>query len=203
MNKTKLTKEERKQQNKERQKQYYQDNKERRLEYFKQYGEENKTQRTEYIKQYHEENPERRKTYYQNNKEELKQYRKDNQNKANARHKQRIQSDQLYKLIHDTRALIGGVFKNQNYSKHSRTSTILGCTWEQFKKHLESQFEPWMNWDNRGGKIVVGPNMTWDLDHIIPVSSAVNEDDIIRLNHYTNFQPLCSFQNRFVKRNKI
>ena len=42
----------------------------------------------------------------------------------------------------------------------------------------------------------------WDLDHIIPVSSAKSEDEIIKLNHYTNFQPLDSYINRKIKRNK-
>ena len=40
----------------------------------------------------------------------------------------------------------------------------------------------------------------WDIDHIIPLSSAKNEDDLLRLNHYTNLQPLCSKVNRDIKR---
>ena len=33
-------------------------------------------------------------------------------------------------------------------------------------------------------------------------SLAKTEEDIIKLNHYTNLRPLCSYNNRFVKRNK-
>jgi hypothetical protein len=36
-------------------------------------------------------------------------------------------------------------------------------------------------------------NKSWDIDHIIPISSAKTKEDIIRLNHYTNLQPLCSY----------
>lgn len=43
----------------------------------------------------------------------------------------------------------------------------------------------------------------WDLDHIIPSSSAITENDILKLNHYTNFQPLDSFINRFVKKDRL
>jgi hypothetical protein len=43
----------------------------------------------------------------------------------------------------------------------------------------------------------------WDIDHIIPISSAESEDDVIRLNHYTNLQPLCSYTNRYIKRDSI
>ena len=59
-----------------------------------------------------------------------------------------------------------------------------------------------MNWNNYG--IYNGEeNYGWDLDHIIPLSSGKCEEDVIRLNHYTNIQPLCSYINRNVKRDKI
>ena len=46
-------------------------------------------------------------------------------------------------------------------------------------------------------------NHGWDIDHIIPVSTAKTEEDIIKLNHYTNLQPLCSYINRYVKKDII
>lgn len=59
-----------------------------------------------------------------------------------------------------------------------------------------------MNWENKG--LYNGNyNYGWDLDHIIPLSSAKCEDDVIRLNHYTNIRPLCSHYNRDIKRNLI
>ena len=88
------------------------------------------------------------------------------------------------------------------YNKNTRTYKILGCTYEEFKLHIESKFEEWMNWDNYG-KYNGEERYGWDLDHIIPLSSATTEEDIIRLNHYSNIQPLCSYVNRVVKRNKI
>ena len=59
-----------------------------------------------------------------------------------------------------------------------------------------------MNWNNRGlynGEL----NYGWDIDHIIPVSYAKNEEELLLLNHYTNLQPLCSKINRDIKRNKV
>ena len=56
-----------------------------------------------------------------------------------------------------------------------------------------------MTWDNYGlynGELNYGR----DIDHIIPLSAAETEEDIIRLNHHKNLQPLCSKVNRYIKR---
>ena len=50
-----------------------------------------------------------------------------------------------------------------------------------------------MNWDNRN---------EWELDHIIPISIARNEEQIIKLNHYSNLRPLWRKDNQ-EKSNKI
>lgn len=46
---------------------------------------------------------------------------------------------------------------------------------------------------------IIEPNKTWDIDHIKPLVTAINESDVILLNHYTNLQPLCTYKNRFIK----
>ena len=46
-------------------------------------------------------------------------------------------------------------------------------------------------------------NYGWDIDHIIPISSGNTEEDILNLNHYKNLQPLCSYVNRYIKRDNI
>ena len=43
-----------------------------------------------------------------------------------------------------------------------------------------------MNWDNHG---------EWHIDHIIPLSSANTEEELIKLCHYTNLQPLWAEDN--------
>lgn len=59
-----------------------------------------------------------------------------------------------------------------------------------------------MTWDNHG-KYNGELNYGWDIDHIIPTSSANTEEELIKLNHYTNLQPLCSYVNRYVKKNNL
>jgi len=59
-----------------------------------------------------------------------------------------------------------------------------------------------MSWDNYG--LYDGSeNYGWDLDHIIPISSAITEEQVLKLSLYENIQPLCSFQNRVLKRGLI
>jgi hypothetical protein len=92
--------------------------------------------------------------------------------------------------------------KGKGYSKKTKAYQILGCDKETFINYIESKWESWMTWENYGlynGEL----NYGWDLDHIIPVSSALSYEDIIKLNHHTNFQPLCSKVNRVVKRDKL
>jgi len=159
-----------------------------------------------------EELTKKKKIYYQNNKslykEYGKKYREANKEiikiKKNSRQFNRRKEDCLYKLKGNISALIRISFIKQNYKKKNKTVDILGCSMIEFKKYLEAKFENWMTWDNKGNPKdgVFEINKTWDIDHIIPISSATTEDDVIRLNHYTNLQPLCSYINRFVKINK-
>ena len=117
----------------------------------------------------------------------------------NSKEKERRLIDPLYKLKINLRNLIGNSLRVKNYIKISKTQEILGCTYEEFMIHLESKFESWMSWDNRGlynGKL----NYGWDIDHIKPLASATCEADIIKLNHYTNLKPLCSYTNRYIKK---
>ena len=156
----------------------------------------------EYLKIYYQNNKEKlekyHKQYQENNKEKLKEYRREYK-------KRKKQNDQLFKLKLDVSKLILQTLKNNGYSKNTKTYNILGCSFEDFKLYIESQFESWMNWDNKGNPKdgIIEPNKSWDIDHIIPISTAINEEDIIKLNHYTNLRPLCSYTNRFIKRDNF
>jgi len=135
--------------------------------------------------------------YKKNNKEKVRNYNK----KYNIKYyKYRILNDVIFRLSIRIRQSLSKSFKKNGYTKNSRTHEILGCSYVEFKLHIESQFESWMNWDNYGlynGEL----NHGWDIDHIIPCSSAKTEEDVYQLNHYTNLQPLCSYVNRVIKRN--
>jgi len=182
-----------------------------RKEYLKQYAKKNKEKKRDYDKEYNEKNKEMRAKHYAENKDEVnrisrewyeknKEYRKEYKKKYTNNLRS---TDPLVKLKHNISCLLRQSLKKKGYSKKSRTYDILCCSFEELKLHLENQFESWMNWDNYGKYQKDTFNFGWDLDHIIPVSSALNEEDIIMLNHYINLQHLCSKFNRDLKKDKI
>ena len=77
-------------------------------------------------------------------------------------------------------------FKNQGYKKNTKTANMLGCSYEEFQIHLESQFQPNMTWQNQG---------EWHIDHFFPVSWATTKPQFYKLNHHTNLRPLWAKDN--------
>lgn len=216
----------------EKSKKYAQDNKEKRKEYEKIYRQNNKERGRVYKRQYYEKNLDdiknKGKEYRKQNKEKKKlsdrEYAIKNRVKLSEKKKlwalnnkekvkasktkhflKKIHEDPLHKLRCYISSKIRQSLKKNGYTKKSKSFEILGCTYEEFKFHIEKQFEPWMCWDNYGNKngVATEINMSWDIDHIIPLSSAKNEEDVLKLNHYTNLRPLCSYINRWVKKDLI
>lgn len=186
---------------KQRNAEYYEKNKEVLLNEQKEYQKKTKTERNVYKKIYVKKNESKVKTYQkeyrQNNKEKQNEYMKVYQ-------KERMKTDPLFKLSKNIRTLVGNSFKNTSFKKNTKTEKILGCSFEDFKTYLESKFEPWMNWNNKGNwnGYPKETNTHWDVDHIVPLHTAKTVEDVIRLNHYTNLQPLCSYTNRVLKKSK-
>jgi len=204
---TKLTEEERKQKRLESKQKYREANREKLKEASKKYYEENKKAYQEKRDANKEILKEKHKEYYQKNreviKEKVKQYVKNNPDKVretqNKWRKNKLESDMLYKLSYNFSKKLRKIIKRNGHSKKDKTIDILGCTFQEFKNHIESLWQPWMTWDNYGlydGSLDYG----WDIDHVKPLATAISEEDIIKLNHYTNLQPLCSFINRNVKK---
>lgn len=135
-----------------------------------------------------------RKRYYEANKEYLKgrvaarskEKGVELTRSKNAANRKRALVDPTYALSVRIRRLIQMSLSAGGYGKKSSTLRILGCDFSEFKAHIESLFMPGMTWDNR---------TEWHLDHYIPVSFANTEDEVLRLNHYSNLRPLWAKDN--------
>jgi hypothetical protein len=130
----------------------------------------------------------------ESHKERHRQYNKTN--KSILREKRRIyvknerKSNVLFKLRQNLRRRFSRCIKLKG------TEKILGCSFEQFRVHIESKFKPGMSWDNYGYN-------GWHIDHIMPLSwfDVTDPNEVDKANHYTNLQPLWAKDN-FIKNNR-
>ena len=104
------------------------------------------------------------------------------------RHKDRIKTDVQYRLICNLRRSLKRAIQKSKTKKLRSSRDILGADMNLVRLHLEKQFSTGMTWNNYGYR-------GWHIDHIIPLSSAKTIEDIMRLCHYTNIQPLWAFEN--------
>lgn len=132
-------------------------------------------------------------SYYQKNNKEIRLkkdlYRKDNVEKVrfstNKYYSKRLKTDDLFKLSHNLRSLLNKSLKRGNTSKHTKTISTLGCSFEDFKVYIEKQFTSDLTWNNYGPY--------WSIDHICPCNQAQNEEELTKLQHYINLRPMKTF----------
>jgi len=164
------------------------------------YRENNKEKRSETLKKFYEKNKEKEllrfKIYRDNNKEKRKQTIQ----KSNEKNKERVNeyarnwkknqraNNPKYLLISILRSRTKDFLRRTKNFNHIKTLDVIGCTPEFLKEHMEKQFKNEMTWENYGF-------YGWHIDHIIPLSSAKNEEELYKLCHYTNLQPLWAKEN--------
>lgn len=105
---------------------------------------------------------------------------------ARKRQGERYRTDPKLKLMRRIRSRTYFAIKNKSWEKNCSATKLLGCSRDIFKAHIESQFKKGMNWENIG---------EWHIDHIIPLSSAKSMEEIKKLAHFTNLQPLWASEN--------
>lgn len=101
--------------------------------------------------------------------------------------RKRCQADPEFAMRVRTRAAVANAIARMGYRKGSKTEQVLGCSWGEFRSHVERQFLPGMTWENWG---------EWELDHIVAISSAASEEDVLALSKATNLRPLWRPANR-------
>jgi hypothetical protein len=188
-----------------RKKNDYIQNREKRLDKVKKYREENidiiREKDRVRSKEKYKNNPEIIQEYYNKNKELILKYKKtwakQNHEKIKEQKreyiKKRNSNDFIFNLKNRMRNRLRNYLTTLNITKKNKTFEIVGCTPQFLKEHLEKQFVDGMTWENRS---------EWHIDHKIPLSSAKTEEELYKLCHYTNLQPLWVEEN-LKKGNKI
>ncbi len=100
----------------------------------------------------------------------------------------RIKIDAFFQLKQNLRSRITVALSRKKIQKNGSAIKLLGAPIEIVKLHLEKQFKKGMSWENYGFR-------GWHADHITPLASAKTEEDLIKLCHYTNLQPLWALEN--------
>lgn len=114
--------------------------------------------------------------------------RKSISQKSNAYVKKKRAEDPLFALKMTFRTRLGNAFRVGGFKKEKSSVDLLGCTWGEFKLHIESQFTEGMTWENRGRN-------GWHIDHVKPLANAKTLAAVQELCHYTNLQPLWEADN--------
>lgn len=119
--------------------------------------------------------------------------------KRRLQQKKRLARDPVYRAV---RALRKRLWEYKQRHGTVSLSKSMGCSWEEFKTYIESKFYPrrstgeCMSWDNygKGG---------WEMDHIVPLCTASSVEDLAKLSHYTNLQPLWREDNNLKSLNDL
>lgn len=150
--------------------------------------------------------------YYQKNKRKIRKYKKEqreNKQDWNSKNPEKRQeyirewsrtkrkTDPLFNLRNAVSCAIRAALRNQNQTKSHSCWQSLSYTPQQLKEHLESQFEPWMNWDNYGK--YESDRQTWQIDHIIPQSlflyESIDDERFQECWSLNNLRPLSTIEN--------
>lgn len=129
-----------------------------------------------------------KKRYYIKHKERIN---KDKYEKK----KKRLKNDYFFKFKENLRCLILMSFKNKYLKKNTKTTNIIGCDFNSLLEHLKLSFI-------NNYKRELDSSDKVHIDHIIPLSTAKTEEDVIKLNHFSNLQYLLVKDN-LKKSNKV
>ena len=199
-----------------RAKEYYQENREEKLKQASDYRKENsekvKASKTRYYLEHKEEIAVKNREYREKNLEKIKEQQKEYSKKRrihrrelnkiwrtnNLEHsrnyvRNKYNEDLNFRLRSICRQFVRRAYLSIGTKKERNTKKFLGYTPLELKEHIEKQFKEGMTWDNYG---------EWHIDHIIPISSAKNLEEGIKLSQLENLQPLWAEEN-LEKRNKI
>lgn len=150
----------------------------------KEWKEKNKQHILEYQREYKKKHKEKilkkSRQWKTNNLERIKEYQK--------RDYEKRAKDPILKLKRNIRNNVNTAFRKKKFRKSEKLKNMLGMEIDEFVNYLLETFK-----NNYGYE--------WDkiepvhIDHIIPLSTATTEEEVIKLFHYNNLQLLKAKDN--------
>ena len=184
---------------KERKRKYYQQKKEEILNKQNEYYLNNVENIKEKMKKKYYDNIDKSRKrgvdYYEKNKDIIKEKQRMSYYEKNKSKdvKHRRKTDPIFRLKTYLGNRLRVYLKGTNFIKNSKIFDIIGCSPIELKSHIESKFVDGMCWENHG---------EWHIDHIVPLSTGKTLEEVYKLNHYSNLQPLWKIDN-LKKGNKL
>lgn len=129
---------------------------------------------------------ERQRKYYSEHKEMYSEKnmvkRKNGKEKRNEYERRRRKEDEFHKFKLYIRHFVWESFNRKSWEKCGITEEIIGCSFEDAKEHLEK------TWFTNYGTEYNGESV--HIDHITPICTAKNKEEVLRLCHISNLQYL-------------
>lgn len=175
---------------------YYEKNKEKISERNSEWQKANKDKVNESNRRWREANPEKVAGYYEKygqteaRRKSAREWAKRNRESGRMRRVERYHTDEQFNISIKLRRRIHMAIRNQYTEKAVGTIELLGCSFADVKKHIESKFTEGMTWE----KLFTGEI---HIDHIRPCASfdLTDADQQKECFHYTNLQPLWARDN--------
>jgi len=103
-------------------------------------------------------------------------------------HKRRLARDPMYRIVRALRVRLWDALNGRQ--KTGSAIKLLGCTVDELRQHLESQFKDGMTWGNWG-------RSGWHIDHKKPLVlfDLTDPAQLAEACHYSNLQPLWAIDN--------
>jgi hypothetical protein len=104
-------------------------------------------------------------------------------NAAKARHREQLRGvqDPSFRMYRNTLRRTGMALRGR-----ASPANAVGCDHPELRDHIANQFRTGMSWERY---------RQWEVDHIMPLSSARTLGELIELCHYRNLQPLWRSEN--------
>ena len=133
--------------------------------------------------------------YYLKNKDRIIKQLREKPKPSNIKERYKLDHKRRYgnlkgKMQTLCRSRVTYAVKQQGCGKFASTENLIGCSIKYLIKHLESQFQEGMTWDNHTKTV-------WHIDHIYPCSAfdlSLKEEQL-KCFHYSNMRPMWAEEN--------